>query len=88
MILILTSLCFLGELLSREKEREAGRVVAMLSIAGIMCYVMLSEANNRQLYNHLPWIMIAANVGLWRLVEYTGRCSVWLRERKKGKIQA
>lgn len=81
MILLMVSLCFLGEVLSGEAEREAGRVVAMLSIAGIMCYVMLSEANNRQLYNHLPWIMIAANAGLWKLAERAGRFGALMRKR-------
>lgn len=39
-------------------------VVSLLSVFGIMLYVMLFEANHRQLYNHLPWFILAAECGL------------------------
>lgn len=38
--------------------------VSMIAMFGIMLYLMLFEANNRQLYNHLPWIVLAASSGL------------------------
>ena len=36
----------------------------MNAMFGIMLYLMLFEANNRQLYNHLPWLVLAASGGL------------------------
>ena len=39
-------------------------VVSLLSIFGISLYVMIFEANNRQLFNHLPWFILAATCGL------------------------
>ena len=38
--------------------------VSLITLFGIMLYLMLFEANNRQLYNHLPWIVLAASSGL------------------------
>ena len=38
--------------------------VSMIDIFGIMLYLMLFEANNRQLYNHLPWFVLVASSGL------------------------
>ena len=51
-------------------DREEIQIfVAALSMFGIMLYVMLGEANNRQLYNHLPWIFTMANLGIWVIIE-------------------
>ena len=44
-------------------------VVPLVSVCGIMLYVMLFEANNRQLYNHIPMIFCGANMGMWLLVQ-------------------
>lgn len=38
--------------------------VSLIAWFGIMLYLMLFEANNRQLYNHLPWLVLAASGGL------------------------
>lgn len=65
MILTMAGVGFVSEMLSKREERDACRVTAMLCMVGIMMYVMLSEANNRQLYNHLPWIIYVANTGMW-----------------------
>ncbi len=52
----------------KEADKEhAAVVVPILSVCGIMLYVMLFEANNRQLYNHIPMVFCAANAGIWAL---------------------
>lgn len=48
----------------KKQEPDSIYVVALLSVFGIMVYVMLFEANHRQLYNHLPWFILAAECGL------------------------
>lgn len=59
--------CALKLLLERNKQEKVFCFVPILSFFGVMCYVMLSEANNRQLYNHLPWIFLSANMSIWML---------------------
>lgn len=54
--------------LCRGKEDVIVFVVVM-SMFGIMLYVMIGEANNRQLYNHLPWIFSVANMGMWVILD-------------------
>lgn len=49
---------------SMEKE-DPSVLVPIMSVCGIMIYVMIFEANNRQLYNHMPMIFTAANIGIW-----------------------
>lgn len=48
----------------REKEDPAV-FVPIMAVCGICVYVMIFEANNRQLYNHIPVIFCAANMGIW-----------------------
>lgn len=50
--------------LIKRKKPDAVYAVSLISIFGIMFYVMLFEANCRQLYNHLPWLILAAECGL------------------------
>lgn len=45
---------------AKTKELSVYQVVPILSVLGIMLYVMLSEANNRQLYNQLPLLICAS----------------------------
>ncbi len=45
-------------------EKDATFSVSLIAIFGIMLYLMLFEANNRQLYNHLPWFVLASTCGL------------------------
>ncbi len=52
-----------------KEQPDFCRSVTFLCVFGIMFYVMLSEANNRQLYNHLPWIACAACLGLHSITE-------------------
>ena len=39
-------------------------IVTIFTLFGIMVYVMVFEANNRQLYNHVPWFAIGAVIGV------------------------
>jgi hypothetical protein len=50
--------------LVNRTEKDATFAVSLIAIFGIMLYLMLFEANNRQLYNHLPWFVLAAACGL------------------------
>ncbi len=43
--------------------------VAIFTIIGIGIYLMIFEANNRQLYNHYSWFVIGAVLGLSELLE-------------------
>ncbi len=43
-------------------------VVTIFALMGIMLYVMLFEANNRQLYNHIPWFVLGAVIGIEGLI--------------------
>lgn len=52
-----------------EKKPEPERFIPPMSMFGIMLYMMLCEANNRQLYNHLPWLICSGSIGLWFLVD-------------------
>ena len=59
-------LIFIGMVLAlfKRKEKDAVFSVSLIAIFGIMLYLMLFEANNRQLYNHLPWFVLAAACGI------------------------
>jgi hypothetical protein len=50
-----------------EHKEDPAVVVPIVSVFGIMLYVMLFEANSRQLYNHVPMIFCAASIGIWTL---------------------
>ncbi len=39
-------------------------VVTIFTLFGIMVYVMIFEANNRQLYNHVSWFVIGGTLGI------------------------
>lgn len=51
---------------------SAAVFVPLVSVCGIMLYAMVFEANNRQLYNHVPMIFCAANMGIWLLQQTVG----------------
>ncbi len=59
-------LCTIGAVLHiwQKKTPEAVFAVSLVSIFGIMLYLMLFEANNRQLYNHLPFFILASSCAL------------------------
>ena len=48
-----------------DRKYEASVVIPILTVCGIMLYVMVFEANNRQLYNHIPMIFCVASIGIW-----------------------
>jgi hypothetical protein len=50
--------------LLKRKDKDTVFAVSLITVFGIMLYLMLFEANNRQLYNHLPWFILAAACGL------------------------
>lgn len=56
--------CALRGFACKKKKEDASVVIPIISVCGIMIYVMIFEANNRQLYNHLPMIFCAANIGI------------------------
>lgn len=71
-------------IIARRKcaEKELAAVaVPILSVCGIMLYVMLFEANNRQLYNHIPMIFSAANAGVWML--HTKVEQIWKKKNEE-----
>lgn len=52
-----------------KKDRSPQIVVAFLSVCGVFLYLMLGEADNRLLYNHLPWYVLCADVGIWGITD-------------------
>lgn len=50
---------------TKENKVEPFVFVPIVSVCGIMMYVMIFEANNRQLYNHIPMVFSAASIGIW-----------------------
>lgn len=61
--------CVLRSIRSNNKgeKEDPAIVVPIVSVFGIMLYVMLFEANSRQLYNHVPMFFSAASIGIWTL---------------------
>lgn len=43
-------------------------VVTIFTAIGIMIYIMIFEASNRQLYNHIPWFVLGAIIGIEGIV--------------------
>lgn len=79
-LLIMTAVtCIAGIVNRKNEEPNVYTCVPLLSIFGIMLYVMLFEANNRQLYNHLPWILLAGLMGMVHI------CSWVDNIKKKGR---
>ncbi len=67
----LLAMIFIASLKSAFRSRgelQAGDCVPLLVVFGIMLYVMLFEANNRQLYNQLPWIILGSLAGIRSVV--------------------
>ena len=65
-LLIIVVLAF--ALFGKHKENVASIEVSLVAIFGIMLYLMLFEANNRQLYNHIPFFILVAVYGVDRIV--------------------
>ena len=76
--------CVLRTFAKKNSKKESPIVfVPIMSVCGIMMYVMIFEANNRQLYNHIPMIFSAANIGIWEL--YSKVEMLALKCKNKGK---
>lgn len=67
MLLAMTVIACISRLFSKQAPTPH-IAVPLLSMFGIMLYMMLCEANNRQLYNHLPWIICSASIGIWSII--------------------
>lgn len=48
----------------KKQKVDSMRGVSLIALFGIMLYLMLFEAHNRQMYNHLTWLVLAASSGL------------------------
>lgn len=55
--------CLTGRLPLKD-ERLAFYLIAQLTLFGLFIFLMLWEANNRQLYNHMPWLAAACAMSL------------------------
>lgn len=55
-------------LLLQKREVPAAKVVADLSLFGMALFLMVWEANNRQLYNQIPVIILGAVLNVRLLV--------------------
>ena len=49
------------------RKEDPAVFVPIVSVCGIMMFMMLFEANNRQIFNHVPMIFCAANIGIWSI---------------------
>lgn len=54
-----------------KKDRRSSEIlsISQLTIFGLFLFLMLWEANNRQLYNHIPWYALSAAFSLQLLHE-------------------
>ena len=59
----------------KRKEREETITVAYIAVVGIALFLMLWEAQNKQLYNHSAWLCLSALYGTQVIQEvFDGRC--------------
>lgn len=64
LLLLCAAACFFH---TKKETVDPRFFVPIVTLFGIMLFVMIFEANNRQMYNHLPWIVCISNLGLWAL---------------------
>lgn len=55
--------------LKKGKTSQMNELVTQLTVFGLIWFLMIWEANNRQLYNHMPWFAMMGAYGLVRLFE-------------------
>ena len=79
--------CVLRGITSKKKlaKEDPAVFVPIVSVCGIMLYVMLFEANNRQLYNHVPMFFSAASIGIWSLQNKLELLFAKLKEKSEKK---
>lgn len=63
------------------KEVPLFAIIGRLVMFGLVIFLMLFEANNRQLYNHMPWFAVIGVTGCERV----GLCLISLKTRMIGK---
>lgn len=68
-ILLLVGILFKCRRLKKEKCIDELHVITVLIVNGIGIYLMIFEANNRQLYNHYGWFAIGAALGIEAVLE-------------------
>lgn len=56
--------------LIKKREIPVAKVIADLSLLGIIIFLMIWEANNRQLYNQIPIIILGAVMNVRQIVEW------------------
>lgn len=66
-IILLMVLGSVFQILHREEEDLV--MQSFLAIFGLFVFLLFWEAQNKQLYNHIPWMTLAAVYGLERLQE-------------------
>lgn len=79
-VILLMILGSLFQLLRREESSLVGQ--CYLAVFGLFVFLLLWEAQNKQLYNHIPWMTLAAVYGLERLHEYVITIMDKIRERR------
>lgn len=64
-----------------HREEEALVMQSFLSVFGLFLFLLFWEAQNKQLYNHIPWMTLVAVYGLERLQEQavTVMSKLWAR---------
>lgn len=91
LLMMLVVACICRPFTKKHGAEKPEVFIPIMSMCGIMMYVMLCEANNRQLYNHLPWLFCCANMGIWSLYGACERFLAKLKEyvsaRKMGQVE-
>lgn len=65
---ILSGICGFRNLI-RGERMDWLILVTHLTIFGLMLFLMIWEANNRQLYNHMPWLALMGAFGIADIFE-------------------
>lgn len=80
-VILLMILGSLFQLLRREESSITYQ--CYLAVFGLFAFLLLWEAQNKQLYNHIPWMTLAAVYGLERLHECIIMVMGKIRERRQ-----
>lgn len=78
-------LILIGVIFSAVKYEENDLAFfANLTLFGMFLFLLMWEAQNKQLYNHIPWMTVAAVYGLLRLETFLQKFTG--KEQKNGRI--
>ncbi|MCM1536426.1 MAG: glycosyltransferase family 39 protein [Clostridium sp.] len=64
LVLGAVSCCLVLRGIKRGQAPHMTELTAQLTIFGLILFLMMWEANNRQLYNHMPWLAMIGAFGL------------------------